>query len=914
MKENYKSRNNSYGGGDTIRIDTDEVNRKAGRASTTKKSNKKTNNTKKAKKNAKKKGFFKKIFIAFLVLLIVGAGILAGVVFGLFGKKYSLTKEELMINISNSKVVDSKGKEIATLSAKENREILNKEEMGKYLPKAFVSIEDERFYKHHGVDIKRTGAAVATFMFHKGESSFGGSTITQQLVKNITNEKEDSGTAGAVRKIKEMVRAHQVENILSKDQILELYMNIIFLGGKVHGVGMASKYYFDKDAKDLSIAESAYIAGITHSPNTYKPFAEEPNTDTINKRTKTVLAKMRDLGNITNDEYSKAEKEVDKGLKFKEGKISQASYSSHTQALVNQIIEQLVTEKGMDKEYAKTYLYGGGFTIRSTQDSSIQKILEKENKKSVYQVRSLHTKDKETKKYVTAQSATVVIDQKTGNVVGCVGNLGSNTAFDLNRATQSRRQPGSSIKPIGVYGPALQEGEITAASVYDDVPVKYGKWSPGNAYSGYKGLSNMRQALRISSNTVAVQVLDDLTPARSIKYLKKMGVTSLNDSTDNNLSLGLGGISTGISPLQMAGAYATIANDGEYITPTFYSKMEDANGKTILEPTQKKEKVFSKQNAYILKQLLTEPLKSGGTATNCKISGMATAAKTGTTNSKKDKWLCGFTPYYTAATWYGYDTPEEIRTATYASVIWKNVMAQIHSGLRSASFERPSGIVEVAVCKDSGMLASGSCRKDPRGSRVYTEYFVKGTEPKKSCTCHVTAEVCKDTKKLASDKCPEKESRVFISRNSDGKAWQKAADAKYMVPTSHCTKCKGDKEAPKIKLNGPSTINLKLNETYSEQGATAEDKIDGDLTDKIEVKGTVNTSKAGTYTITYTVKDSNDNVAKVTRKVVVGTGNSTKPTTPTDDDKDDKESKDKNTTTNTTNETTSKTTNKATKT
>ena len=902
MKDKYNNRN-SYTGGDTIRIDTDQINRKASKTAprkTQKKPTPQAKKTNKTNKKGKKKSMFKKLLLIFLVLFIIGAGILAGVIFGLFGKKYSLTKENLMIDISNSKVVDSKGKKIATLSAKENREILTKAEMGDYLPKAFVSIEDERFYKHHGVDIKRTGAAVAMFLFHKGESSFGGSTITQQLVKNITNEKEDSGTAGAVRKIKEMVRAHQVENILSKDQILEMYMNIIFLGGKVHGVGMASKYYFDKDAKDLSLAESAYIAGITHSPNAYKPFAEKPNTDTIKKRTKTVLSKMHDLGNITDEEYSKAEKEVDKGLKFKEGKINQATYSSHTQAMVNQIIDQLVSEKGMDKEYAKTYVYGGGFTIHSTQDSSIQKILQNENKKSMYQVRSLKTKDKETGKYETAQSATVVIDHTSGNVVGCVGNLGSNTAFDLNRATQSKRQPGSSIKPIGVYGPALQEGVITASSVYDDVPISYGKWSPKNAYSGFKGLSNMRQAIRISQNTIAVQVLDDLSPAKSLQYLKKMGVTSLNDNLDNNLSLALGGISEGISPLQMAGAYATIANDGEYIPPTFYSKMEDSNGKTILTPTQEKTKVFSKQVAYILKELLTEPTKGGGTATNCKISGMETAAKTGTTNSKKDKWLCGFTPYYTAATWYGYDTPEEVRTTTYASVIWKNVMAKIHSGKKSASFERPSGIIQVAVCKDSGMLASDACRKDIRGGRVYTEYFVKGTEPKKSCTCHVTAEICKKTHKLATDKCLEKETKAFITRSSDSKAWQKAADAKYTLPSGKCTKCDGDQDAPKIKLNGPSTITLKLNETYTEQGATAEDKVDGNLTDKIEVKGTVNTSKAGTYTITYTVKDANDNVAKVTRKVIVAGADGGKSATPKEDNgKDSKEDK-TNTTTNTT--------------
>ena len=605
---------------------------------------------------------------------------------------------------------------------------------------------------------------------------------------------------------------------------------------------------------------------------------------------------MKEVGNITEEEYNKAVEEVDKGLKFKQGKINQASYSSHTEALVNQILDQLVNDKDMDREYAKTYLYGGGFTIYSTEKSKIQNSLEKEYKKKTYQVKSRVAKDKETKKYVTAQSATVVIDQEKGYVVGCVGALGEKEAFGLNRATQSKRQPGSSIKPIGVYGPALQEKIITAASVYDDVPISYGSWKPGNAYSGYKGLSNMRQAIRISQNTIAVQVLENLTASKAIKYLKDMGVTSLSETSDNNLSLALGGVSEGITPLQMAGAYATIANNGEYITPTFYTKMVDTEGKTILEPKQEKNRVFSEQNAYILKELLTEPTKAGGTATNCKISGMETAAKTGTTNSKKDKWLCGFTPYYTAATWYGYDQPERVYTDTYASVIWKNVMSSIHKGLSGKSFKQPGGLTKVAVCKDSGMLASDSCKNDQRGSRVYTEYFVKGTEPKKSCTTHVTAEICKDSKKVATEHCPKKKQQVFITRDSGSKDWSRAADAKYMLPEKECPKHKnGDKKGPKITLNGSSTVNLQLNENYNEQGAKATDDVDGDLTSKIKISGSVNTSKAGTYTITYTVKDSSDNTSTAKRTVIVSGGSS----------KDDKKENDNNSSGNkTTNETT----------
>lgn len=849
-------------------------------------SKEKVNKTKKGSKtknNNKKKKILKRILIAVVVFIIILAGICAGLIFGLAGK-YAMTKNDLIINYSNSTVVDQDGKVIAVLSAKENRKILTKSEMGDYLPKAFVAIEDKRFYSHHGVDISRTGAAVVTFLFNKGESSFGGSTITQQLVKNVTNEKEDEGVAGAVRKIKEMVRAYQVENILSKDQILELYMNIIFLGGNVYGVGMASEYYFSKDAEDLSLAESAFIAGITHSPNYYNPFIAEPRTDKIKSRTKTVLKEMEDQGKINSDEHNKAVEEVENGLNFKQGTIiDKASYSSHTEALVKQIINQLVNEKGMDKEYAETYLYSSGFTIHSTEISSIQDIMEEEYAKTKYQVKTTVEKkvDGEMKKVKEqAQSAMAVIDHSNGYVVGAVGVLGEKGAGELNRVTQAPRQPGSSIKPIAVYGPALQEGVITAASVYDDVPLKYGSWTPGNAYSGYKGLSNMRQALRISQNTVAIQVLEDFTPKKSIEYLKRLGVTTLSDEKDNSLPLALGGINWGITPLEMAGAYAAIANDGEYITPTFYTKVVDSEGNTILEPTQNKERVFSEQNAYILKQLLIEPTKSGGTATACKISNMDTAAKTGTTNSKKDKWLCGFTPYYTAATWYGYDTPTAVPSGatSNASTIWKNVMSKIHKDLKSAKFEKPDDIVTATVCKDSGLLATDLCKNDPRGSRVYTEYFVKGTVPTKTCTCHVEAEICKVSNKVAGEFCTEKEKKVFITRATDSTAWKSAADAKYMLPEDKCDKCVEEKSEPEITLNGANVINLKIGEKYTELGAKATDKKDGDLTSKIITTGTVNTEVAGTYTITYTVSNTSGNTAKVTRTVNV---NAETPTTPT---------------------------------
>jgi len=562
----------------------------------------------------------------------------------------------------------------------------------------------------------------------------------------------------------------------------------------------------------------------------------------------------------------------------------------------------LVTEKGMDKEYAETYLLSNGFTIYSTEVDNIQEALEKEYAKTKYQVKATVEKlvdGKKKKVKEAAQSAMVIIDHKTGYVVGAVGTLGEKTTGNLNRVNEIRRQPGSSIKPIAVYGPALQEGIITSSSVYDDVPLKYGTWSPKNAYSGFKGLTNMRQAMKISSNTIAVQVLDDLTPVKSLSYLNKLGVTSMNSEKDNNLSLALGGIYRGISPLQMAGAYAAIANDGEYIEPTFYTKVVDSNGKVIIEANQEKERVFSKQNAYILKQLLMEPTKTGGTATNCTISGKNVAAKTGTTSENYDKWLCGFTPYYTAATWYGYDTQTSIPSGarSNASIIWDNVMTAIHKDLKSASFKKPDNIITVSVCKDSGLRATELCKNDPRGSRVYTEYFAKGTAPTKTCECHVEAEVCTVSNKTSGEFCLNRENKIFITRTTEKKVWEKAGDAEYMLTEEICDVCKADTTLPVITLIGSSTLTLTVGDTYTDAGATAYDDVDGDITEKIITTGTVNTGVAATYTITYTVSDAAANVATATRTVVVKVPEPVVPPTTTEPEN---EIPSTNTTTNTT--------------
>ena len=819
-----------------------------------KKSSKKTN---KKKMNPKKK---RAILIGILLVILIALGVAFGIIYGIM-RDARLDVADLALKYENSIMLDKDGNVIAELSGDENRKPIKISEMSEYLPKAFVSIEDERFYDHIGVDLKRTIGATIKYALSKigiGSASYGGSTITQQVIKNTTDEKDRTWQ----RKIKEIARAYYIEKELSKDQILELYLNLIYMGGHtdIFGVEVASNFYFSKSAKDLDLAESAFLAGINNTPNSYDPFVEDntENLEKIKNRTKTVLDKMKELGNINSDE------EVNEGLPFKKGTIDQNVYSYHTDAAILQIIDQLMEEKNLTREAAQLYLYGGGFKIYTTQDSNIQKIIDEEAQKEKY----MNTRDGEK-----SQAGMVLLDHKTGYVLGVMGGLREKTdSLGFNRGTQAVKQTGSSMKPLAVVAPGINDGVITAGSVYDDVPYKSYK-----NYNYFKGLLTIRYAIESSQNIPMLKGIQTVGVDKSFEFLKSLGFKHLDEELDRNIGIAIGGLTHGATPLEMAAAYGAIANDGVYITPTFYTKVVDGDGNTILEPKQETRTVMSKAASYVVKEILTQPVKSG-TATVCAMSGMSVAAKTGTTDNDYDRWLCGFTPYYTAATWFGYDNSRTVSGwgISPAAQIWASIMKQAHSGLANKRFSesKPDNVVTATICRDSGLLATEDCKHDQRGDRTYTEYFIKGTVPTKECETHVKVEICKETNLLANEFCPDKEEKVFITRpNSDtDTAWKSAADSQYMLTIKDtCGKHKEnpDTEKPVIKLNGSSVITIYVNDKYTELGATAKDNKDGDLTDKIVVTGKVNASKAGTYRITYTVEDSSENKATITRTVIV---------------------------------------------
>ena len=669
----------------------------------------------------------KRVIFSLIILVIIIIGILIAVSTHQWKK---LAQE--MIGNQNSIVKDVDGNVIAKLGSEKKNNNISIEKMPNNLKNAYIAIEDERFYKHHGVDIKRTSSAIFSYVIHFGSSSFGGSTITQQLVKNLTGDSTDSIT----RKVNEWWKAWQLETCLDKNQVLEAYLNIIYVGPNIYGVDAGAKYYFNKSAENLSLEECAFLAGINHSPNAYNPFEETNNSEKINKRTKTVLAKMLELKYIDQKDYDNAISNVENGLKFKKGVLDSGNgvYSYHTDALITEITKDISKKYNISSTFANNYMNMAGLTINSTQDSNVQSKVESEFNKNKYILASKNGSD-------TSQAAMVIIDNKTGYVSACAGGLGKKTeARSLNRATQSIRQTGSAIKPIAVLAPAIEKKIITASSVFDDTQREFENGYTPDDYSNQLGKITVRRAVESSQNIPFVEIMEKLKPKFSIKYLEKMGVSTLTKE-DNNLVLSLGGLEKGISPLEMAGAYATIANDGVYREPTFYSKIINNSGKTIIVSKQKTRRVFSKEVAYIVKDLLTQPVKgSNGTATYCAISGMDVAAKTGTTDENYDRWLCGFTTYYTAATWFGFDQNESIDyyNKNPAGLIWANVMNSVHSGLKGTRFEKPTAIKTVTVCSKTGMKANTGC------PNTYDEYFLWWTEPG-NCSEHSGKDLSSDS-------------------------------------------------------------------------------------------------------------------------------------------------------------------------
>lgn len=685
---------------------------------------------KKLKKKGKARKVIGRIFIALIILVALIVSVLAGTLVGYIDNTMDLIAEEYNLDFTSIiYYVDSETgevRELDRLHRNENRVWVDIDKVPENLVNAFIAIEDERFLEHRGVDLKRTFGAFLQWV--QGKDSYGGSTITQQLIKNITGDDDRSVT----RKVQEIVRAFNLERKMSKDQIIEMYMNTIYFGAGCHGIQTAANYYFSKDVKDLTLDECASLAGIVKAPTTYNPATNYENNKA---RQKVVLGKMAKLGFISQKECDAAkEREIQVNIGTVQTENEQHIQSYFVDAVIEDVVEDLMEQEGLTEGEATNRLYTGGFKIYSTMDPKVQNAIDK-----VYNDKSNFPGG--------VQSAMVVIDPYTGHIKGMAGGVG---AKDVNRgfnmATQAKRQPGSSIKPLAVYGPAVEYNVITPATVVNDKKLTIGNWSPKNSGGGHKGKMTARRFLEMSQNVPAVKIMQELTPEKSFDFLtNNLGISTLVAGetrngeliTDKSLSLALGGVTDGVTVEEMTAAYAVFVNAGQYNKPRTYSKVIDANGRVVLENKVENKRAMSAQSAYIMQNMLTGVIKNG-TGTSASLGNIYAGGKTGTTNSNKDRWFMGFTPNYVGGVWMGHEIPKPMSGSNLCTGIWRRVMLEIHEGETIKTIPEPDGLVKRNVCQLTGRVASGIC------GTTRVEYFKEGTQPTKYCSSHAGAGVPSD--------------------------------------------------------------------------------------------------------------------------------------------------------------------------
>lgn len=777
------------------------------------------------------------IFSMFAITMLISLGI--GVFMGIIDSAPDIDVESIMPMGFATTVYDAKGNVTETLVMKgSNREAAEYEEIPKDLINAFVAIEDERFWKHNGVDTRSIMRAVVGVLRGTSASSGGGSTITQQLIKNnvFDGGMEKNFASRLERKIQEQYLALEVEKKMDKEVIITNYLNTINLGQNALGVKVAARRYFGKEVSDLTLSECSVIAGITKSPGKLNPITgQEANA----KRRETILQYMQEQGYITEEQRKEALAD-DVYSRIHDVDIATRDnhtvYSYFTDELVEQVISTLVDKLGYTETQAHNLLYSGGLSIHTTQDPDLQKIVDEEvNNPENYNdvkyslewrytivkgdgqianyseenIKKYHkdTGDGHTGLYDSEEAARadvehyktnvitdrveekgetfrivlqpqvsfVLMDQKTGEVKAINGGRGEKTvSMSLNRATNVTRQPGSTFKVLTAFGPAIDSRGATLGTVYYDGPYKIGNKEFSNWYSkqGYLGWSNIREGIIYSMNIVAVKCfMDTVTPRVGLEYAKNFGITTLTES-DYVPSAALGGLTNGVTNLELTGAFSTIANGGVYTKPIFFTRILDHNGRTLIDNGSEPEtkRVIKDSTAFLLTDAMSASMVQNrkfsrkgvsvnSTSTRANLENMSAAGKSGTTTSNRDVWFVGYTPYYTAGIWSGYDENQQLDSSSgetsFHKEIWRKIMTRVHEGMDNIGFKKPDSVEMAIICRKSGKLPiPGVCTNDPRGDATYQEYFAKGTTPTEVCDKHIRTTVCSVSGQRAGPNCP----------------------------------------------------------------------------------------------------------------------------------------------------------------
>ena len=697
----------------------------------------------------------KQLLISLAILSGVIVLTVCGTLWYLIATAPDLDAISLSPSESSTYICDSDGNYIRRLTfATSNRDLVTLDEIPEALQQAIVAIEDERFYSHHGIDVH--GILRAFFKgITSGSFSEGASTITQQLIKNqVFTEWTSERTLldRMRRKVQEQYLAVQLEKRSSKEEILENYLNTINLGAGCYGVQSAAKRYFGKDVSDLTLSECAVLAAIPQNPSGYNPVSfPEANR----RRQLIVLNYMETQGYISHDAHREAENDpvYDRILASDPVSGWENVYSYYEDALITQVTDILMQELHYAQEQAHRAIFGGGLRIYSAQDAALQTICEEEFSNPANFPASAGEE---------LQASLVLMDQHTGLVRALVGGHGEKQAsLTLNRATDTLRQPGSTFKILTAYAPALDAAGETLATLYENTPFSYEDGTPvGNWDSTDTSAAvTIREAITRSVNLAAVRCITAITPALGLQYAQNLGITTLRAASDCIQPLALGGITDGVTNLELTGAFATIADGGIYRTPKFFTKILNRSGEVLyafsdLEeistsadelPDDFRTRTLAKRdNTRVLKDstafLLTSAMQgvvsdpSGTAYQSVSASNQPVAGKTGTTSDYKDIWFVGFTPYYTCGVWGGYDSNKELPDGchSYQKTLFSAVMNRIHATLLASEFTPPSSIQQVRLCKESHLPAiEGGCRD------TYTEYFAVGTAPEKDCPLHI---------------------------------------------------------------------------------------------------------------------------------------------------------------------------------